>query len=158
MDHRNFYGRIKGKALNAAQKRYLTEDLPKLSVGGISREDNPERSLLDMRQVASGKPLWLEIGFGGGEHLVHQALANPEVQFLGVEPYVNGVAMLLEKCARRASRISSYTWGTRATLWMSYRSKASARHFCSIPILGQNCATIAGALLRRSIWSHSVAA
>ena len=57
MDHRNFYGRIKGKALNAAQKRYLTEDLPKLSVGGISREDNPERSLLDMRQVASGKPL-----------------------------------------------------------------------------------------------------
>ena len=64
MDHRNFYGRIKGKALNAAQKRYLTEDLPKLSVGGISREGNPERSLLDMRQVASGKPLWLEIGFG----------------------------------------------------------------------------------------------
>jgi tRNA (guanine-N7-)-methyltransferase len=97
MDHRNFYGRIKGKALNAAQKRYLTEDLPKLSVGGISREDNPERSLLDMRQVASGKPLWLEIGFGGGEHLVHQALANPGVQFLGVEPYVNGVAMLLGK-------------------------------------------------------------
>ena len=97
MDHRNFYGRIKGKALNAAQKRYLTEDLPKLSVGGISREDNPERSLLDMRQVASGKPLWLEIGFGGGEPLVHQALANPEVQFLGVEPYVNGVAMSLGK-------------------------------------------------------------
>ena len=37
MEHRNFYGRIKGKALNTAQERYLEEDLPKLSVGGISR-------------------------------------------------------------------------------------------------------------------------
>ena len=97
MEHRNFYGRIKGKALNAAQERYLEEDLPKLSVGGISRTDNPERSLLDMHHVAAGKPLWLEIGFGGGEHLVHQALANPDIQFLGVEPYINGVAMLLGK-------------------------------------------------------------
>ena len=45
-----------------------------------------------MQQIAVGKPLWLEIGFGGGEHLVHQALANPDIQFLGVEPYVNGMA------------------------------------------------------------------
>ena len=97
MDHRNFYGRIKGKALNAAQDRYLDEDLPRLSVAGITFEENPERDLLDIHQLAGGRPLWLEVGFGGGEHLVHQALHNPGVQFLGVEPYVNGVAMLLGK-------------------------------------------------------------
>ena len=97
MDHRNFYGRIKGKALNAAQDRYLEEDLPGLSVAGITREENPERAALDMQELAGDRPLWLEIGFGGGEHLVHQALQNPDVQFLGVEPYVNGVAMLLGK-------------------------------------------------------------
>ena len=97
MDHRNFYGRIKGKALNVAQDRYLDEDLPRLSVSGITREENPERDLLDIHQLAGGRPLWLEVGFGGGEHLVHQALHNPGVQFLGVEPYVNGVAMLLGK-------------------------------------------------------------
>ena len=97
MDHRNFYGRIKGKALNAAQDRYLDEDLPRLSVAGITFEENPERNLLDIHQLAGGRPLWLEVGFGGGEHLVHQALHNPGVQFLGVEPYVNGVAMLLGK-------------------------------------------------------------
>ena len=97
MNHRNFYGRIKGKALNAAQDRYLEEDLPRLSVAGITREENPERTPLDMQELAGGRPLWLEIGFGGGEHLVHQALQNPDVQFLGVEPYVNGVAMLLGK-------------------------------------------------------------
>ena len=97
MDHRNFYGRIKGKSLNAAQVRYLEEDLPKLSVAGITFEENPERDLLDIRELACGRKIWLEVGFGGGEHLVHQALQNPDVQFLGVEPYVNGVAMLLGK-------------------------------------------------------------
>ena len=97
MDHRNFYGRIKGKSLNAAQVRYLEEDLPKLSVAGITFEENPERDLLDVRELAGGRKIWLEVGFGGGEHLVHQALQNPDVQFLGVEPYVNGVAMLLGK-------------------------------------------------------------
>ena len=97
MDHRNFYGRIKGKSLNAAQVRYLKEDLPKLSVAGITFEENPERDLLDIRELAGGRKIWLEVGFGGGEHLVHQALQNPDVQFLGVEPYVNGVAMLLGK-------------------------------------------------------------
>ena len=52
---------------------------------------------MDIHQLAGSRPLWLEVGFGGGEHLVHQALHNPGVQFLGVEPYVNGVAMLLGK-------------------------------------------------------------
>ena len=114
MEHRNFYGRIKGKALNAAQERYLQEDLPKLSVARVSRADNPERHLLDMQQVAAGKPLWLEIGFGGGEHLVHQALANPEVQFLGVEPMSTVWPCCSEKCARLAFGISNCTWATPA--------------------------------------------
>lgn len=100
MEHRNFYGRIKGKALKPAQDRYLSEDLPKLSVTGITREENPERVPLDVTAIADGRPLWLEVGFGGGEHLVHQALNNPDVNFVGVEPYINGVAMLLGKIRR----------------------------------------------------------
>jgi tRNA (guanine-N7-)-methyltransferase len=42
-------------------------------------------------------PLWLEVGFGGGEHLVHMAAANPGVTLIGAEPFVNGIAMLLGK-------------------------------------------------------------
>ena len=38
---------------------------------------------------------WLEIGFGGGEHLAAQAKAHPAVGFIGCEPFVNGVARLL---------------------------------------------------------------
>lgn len=41
------------------------------------------------------EPRWLEIGFGGGEHLAHQAELHRHVSFLGAEPFVNGVAKLL---------------------------------------------------------------
>ncbi len=42
-----------------------------------------------------GRPLWLEIGFGAGEHLVHQAATHPNVGLIGCEPFINGVAMAL---------------------------------------------------------------
>lgn len=93
---RNFYGRLRGKALKPSQKRYM-EDLGKLSPGRVTWEDNPERTPLDTAALFAGKPVWLEIGFGSGEHLVHQAEANPDVGIIGVEPYINGVATLLGK-------------------------------------------------------------
>ncbi|WP_299202059.1 tRNA (guanine(46)-N(7))-methyltransferase TrmB [uncultured Tateyamaria sp.] len=98
--HRNFYGRLKGKALKDSQKRYLDEDLAALSPGPVSWEDNPARDPLDLDALFGGKPVWLEVGFGGGEHLVHQAAQNPDVGIIGAEPYINGVAMLLGKIRR----------------------------------------------------------
>ena len=44
---------------------------------------------------------WLEIGFGGGEHLAHQAALNPNVTIIGAEPYLNGVAKLLSEIEAR---------------------------------------------------------
>ena len=41
---------------------------------------------------ADGRPVWLEIGFGGGEHLAEQAARNPDVLLIGAEPFQNGVA------------------------------------------------------------------
>jgi len=98
--HRNFYGRLKGKALKRSQKTYLEQDLADLSPGAVSWEDNPNREMLDLKTRFDGKPVWLEIGFGGGEHLVHQATTNPDVGIIGAEPYINGVAMLLGKIRR----------------------------------------------------------
>ena len=91
---RNFYGRLKGKTLKKSQRGYLDEDLSALSPGAVSWEDNPSRDLLDLEGLFNGKPVWLEIGFGGGEHLVHQAAQNSDVGIIGCEPYLNGVAML----------------------------------------------------------------
>lgn len=98
--HRNFYGRLKGKALKPSQKGYLAQDLAALSPGAVGWDENPERAPLDLDTLFGGKPVWLEIGFGGGEHLVHQAASNPQVGIIGAEPYINGVAMLLGKIRR----------------------------------------------------------
>ncbi len=95
--HRNFYGRRKGKHLKASQERYVEEDLAALSPGPVGWDENPDRTPLDLDTMFGGKPVWLEIGFGGGEHLVNQAASNPDVGIIGCEPYINGVAMLLGK-------------------------------------------------------------
>ncbi|GGA96801.1 tRNA (guanine(46)-N(7))-methyltransferase TrmB [Allosediminivita pacifica] len=94
---RNFYGRFKGKGLRKSQEAYLDEDLGKLSPGPVDWDVNPDRTPLDLDALFGGAPVWLEVGFGGGEHLVHQAKGNPHVGIIGCEPYINGVAMLLGK-------------------------------------------------------------
>ena len=95
-ERRNFYGRIRGKTLRASQKIYLAEDLGTLTLPGVTRDDNPARFPVDLGRFAK-KPIWLEVGFGGGEHLVHMAEANPQAGLIGCEPFVNGIAMLLGK-------------------------------------------------------------
>lgn len=100
---RNFYGRRHGQTLTNAQKNYLDEDLAALSPGRVNWDENPERTPLDLKARFGDRPLWLEVGFGGGEHLVHQAKQNPNTTIIGAEPYINGVAMLLGKI-RRASQ------------------------------------------------------
>ena len=95
-ERRNFYGRVHGKTLRQSQKTYLDEDLDRLSLPGVTLEENPARAALDLERF-HGKPLWLEIGFGGGEHLVHMAASYPQVEIIGCEPFVNGIAMLLGK-------------------------------------------------------------
>lgn len=94
---RNFYGRFKGKGLRDSQQKYLDEDLTALSPGAVGWEENPDRSALDLAEMFPGKDVWLEVGFGGGEHMVHQAASNRDVGIIGCEPYINGVAMLLGK-------------------------------------------------------------
>ena len=96
IERRNFYGRIHGKTLRSSQKTYLAEDLEALSLPGVTRDENPDRGPLDLSRFGAA-PLWLEIGFGGGEHLVHMAATYPQIGIIGCEPFVNGIAMLLGK-------------------------------------------------------------
>ncbi len=94
---RNFYGRFKGKGLRKSQEAYLDEDLASLSPGAVDWEVNPDRHPIDLKDYFGARDIWLEIGFGGGEHLVHQAARRPDIGIIGCEPYINGVAMLLGK-------------------------------------------------------------
>ncbi len=83
--------------MRPSQHDYLDNDLAALSPGAISWDDNPDRTPLDIAKLFGDADLWLEIGFGGGEHLVHMADRNPDIGLIGCEPYINGVAMLLGK-------------------------------------------------------------
>lgn len=100
---RNFYGRTRGKGLRDAQKRYMN-DLEELGLAGVDWETDPNRTPLDLAALFGERPLWLEVGFGGGEHLVHQAEQNPDVALIGAEPYINGIAMLLGKLRKAEAK------------------------------------------------------
>lgn len=93
-----FYGRRHGKKLRQRGQTLMQDLLPRLAI----RE--PEAGLLDPFALFA-KPVravWLEVGFGGGEHLAAQAEANPDVGFIGGEVFVNGIASLLNHVDRRA--------------------------------------------------------
>jgi tRNA (guanine-N7-)-methyltransferase len=97
---RNLYGRRHGKKLRPTQQRLLEELLPRLRVPGVAPAENPSRVRLGRDALfADGRAIWLEIGFGGGEHMVHQAVAHPELGLIGCEPFVNGIAMALARIA-----------------------------------------------------------
>ena len=84
------YGRQKGKRLGVFQKTLMEQKLPQL----IYDVNTPA----DLKKVfgETCTEYFLEIGFGGGEHLAALAKANPRVGFIGCEPFENGVAKLVK--------------------------------------------------------------
>jgi tRNA (guanine-N7-)-methyltransferase len=91
---RRHFGRRKGPALSAHQSRLLETLLPRLLIKPeAGRDPRTYFGAADLSEV------WLEIGFGGGEHVLWQAQANPGIGVIGAEPYVSGVAKLLSKLA-----------------------------------------------------------
>jgi tRNA (guanine-N7-)-methyltransferase len=85
---RRLYGRSRSKRLRAGQERLLAEALPLFSIA-------PEALAAGQAFAAPPREVWLEIGFGSGEHLIEQAKANPDVGVVGCEPFLNGVAAAL---------------------------------------------------------------
>ncbi len=99
---RNFYGRTSGKTLRKGQVDHLDTTLKALTPQGVSWEKNPERHPIDLKVLfGDDRPVWLEIGFGGGEHLLHMAQTYSDIGIIGCEPYVNGVAMLVPRIAEQ---------------------------------------------------------
>lgn len=86
-----FFGRRKGKALRPGQARLFGTLLPSICVDLKSSAPASLAALFPepVREVR------LEIGFGGAEHLMSQAAANPDCGFIGIEPFLNGMAKAL---------------------------------------------------------------
>ena len=90
-DERAFFGRRKGHPLRAHQAALYETLLPKL---GLDLSRPAPQDLCSLFPVPVDE-VRLEIGFGGAEHLVAQALANPRTGFIGSEPFINGMAKAL---------------------------------------------------------------
>lgn len=86
-----FFGRRRGKRLRAGQQEALERLLPRLGLDLHQPPPADVRSLF-ARPVEAVR---LEIGFGGGEHLLCELERHPQTGFIGVEPFVNGMAKLL---------------------------------------------------------------
>ncbi|SDI82268.1 MULTISPECIES: tRNA (guanine(46)-N(7))-methyltransferase TrmB [Bradyrhizobium] len=88
----SFFGRRKGHKLRNHQADLIGNLLPHLAldIGGGAAPSN-------LAELFEGEidHVRLEIGFGGGEHLIAEAQAFPQVGFIGCEPYVNGMAKIL---------------------------------------------------------------
>ncbi len=95
---RRLYGRRRGRPLRQGRQRLARSLLPQIAISLP-----PDAAPLDPKILFPARPaaVWLEIGFGGGEHLAEQAERHPEIGFIGVEVFENGIARLLAEIARR---------------------------------------------------------
>ncbi len=93
------HGRRRGRKLGPFQASLLECLLPRLAIDASGPIADPA-TLFPQRPEA----LWLEIGFGGGEHLAAQALARPQTGYLGAEIFLNGVAKALALIERQNLR------------------------------------------------------
>src|SRR5438270_1492127 len=91
------YGRRRGRPLRQGQLRLKEELLPRLTVS------LPEAGPFDPRSLfpAPVAAVWLEIGFGAGEHLAAQAEHHPDIGFIGSEVFEDGVVRLVGEIAHR---------------------------------------------------------
>ena len=90
-----FYGRRKGRPLRNTSKRLLEELLPAYVVP--DNTSDPDKLF-----THNPRKLYLEIGFGGGEHLAMVAKNHPENAYIVAEPFLNGVSSFLKYCQDEA--------------------------------------------------------
>ncbi len=85
------YGRRQGRLLTDRQRKLLEELLPLVSI------DIPESDLPVIPNIYfdTKQPVWMEVGFGGGEHIANLAKNHPGINIIGCEPFLNGVVSLL---------------------------------------------------------------
>ncbi|MEM9225881.1 MAG: tRNA (guanosine(46)-N7)-methyltransferase TrmB [Pseudomonadota bacterium] len=122
------FGRRGGRALSARQKTLIDDVLPRLRVPVSDGVQSDPASLFP-----GGEALWLEIGFGGGEHTVAQAAANPAVGVIGCEVFYEGLAKCLSQI--ESTGLSNIRlWDEDARVLVSHLADASiGRAFILFP-------------------------
>ena len=129
---RTLHGRRRGKKLRAGQQALLDTLLPRLALAVP-----PAPGRIDLAAAFGGQlppdGVWLEVGFGAGEHLVWQAEQHPGVGLIGCEPYLNGVAKCLAHVERAGvANIRLFTDDARLVM-AALPERSLARAFVLFP-------------------------
>lgn len=85
------FGRRRARKLSPRQEDLLERGLERFALDLSAPSAKPLTGLF-----AGARDVWLEIGFGGGEHLIWQARQHPDVGFIACEPFIDGVVKLLD--------------------------------------------------------------
>jgi tRNA (guanine-N7-)-methyltransferase len=88
------FGRLKSRPVKPRQQALLDTLLPRIAV--------PTAPFAPRDLMPEAQEVWLEIGFGGGEHMAAQAGKRPDVLVIGAEPFVNGVASAVRHVEEQA--------------------------------------------------------
>jgi len=111
---RTLHGRRQGRPLRRNRRALVERLLPGLSIDLEAFPPDPATLF-----PVPVRDIWLEVGFGGGEHLLRQAIRHPDIGIIGCEPFLNGVARLLsdmEKAEPPVRNIRLLTDDARALL------------------------------------------
>lgn len=142
------FGRRKGRPLRAHHAGLVKDLLPQIEItlpgSDTANEWDPERrpeslvepDSLDPRSTFDATPpedIWLEVGFGGGEHLAGQAVANPDVGIIGCEFFTAGVGKMLAHLETSQSTNVRLFTGDARQLLASLTSASLARIFVLYP-------------------------
>src|SRR5258707_6470616 len=129
---RTLHGRRRGKKLRVGQQSLLDTLLPRLSLALPAEPARIDLAHLFGGHLPSGG-VWLEVGFGAGEHLVWQAEQHPAVGLIGCEPFINGVAKCLAHIERTGvSNVRLFTDDARLVM-AALPDRSLARAFILFP-------------------------
>ena len=114
------FGRRRARKATARQQMLVERALPRWRLD-ISASQMPEPRAMFKNEIAE---IWLEIGFGGGEHLIWQALRHPQVGIVGCEPFIDGTIKVLDAIdVHGAENIRLYDDDARHVLrWLPWKS------------------------------------
>ena len=126
---RILYGRRRGKKLRSGQEALLDTLLPQLLIAlpAAPQQIDPAALFGPVREV------WLEVGFGAGEHLVWQAEQHPDIGLIGCEPYLNGVAKCLAHIERTGVRNVRFLTDDARLVMAALPERSLARVFVLFP-------------------------
>ena len=149
---RTLHGRRRGKRLRVGQQSLLDTLLPRLA---LALPAEPQK--IDLPRLFGGRlppaGVWLEIGFGAGEHLVWQAEQHPDVGLIGCEPYLNGVAKCLAHIERAGvGNIRLFTDDARLVM-TALPNQSLGRAFVLFQIPGPRPAITSGASCSARPWT-----